>query len=181
MKKILVLLFMIIAAANAQSQITNATLVAGGLTCSMCSKAIYTALTKVGSIESVKANIAASSYDIVFKKDAAVNLDDVKNAVKGAGFSVVKLQVKMNFDNVAVQNDTHVNVSGENLHFLNVPQQTLNGAVTLTILDKDFLSAKEYKKFAQYTNMKCISTGYMDSCCKKDEAEAHNRIYHVTI
>ena len=180
MKKSAIILCLLFTATFAKAQFTSASLTASGLTCSMCSKAVYSALVKVSSVETVKSNIAASSYRIVFKKDAQVNLDDIKNAVKGAGFSVAKLQVTMNFNNVAVENDAHVNVSGENLHFLNVSQRTLNGEITLTVLDKDFISTKEYKKFAQYTSMKCYTTGFMDSCCKKDEASA-TRIYHVTI
>src|SRR5690349_21179107 len=68
MNKILMTIVMMMTVSS-YAQISNAKLVASGLTCSMCSKAIYEALQKVNTIESVKANIKESSYDIVFKKD----------------------------------------------------------------------------------------------------------------
>ena len=94
------------------AQVEKVTLVASGLTCSMCSKAIYQALQKVNVIESVKANIKESSYDITFKKDVAISFDDIRRTVEDAGFSVAKLQVTFNFDNVAVENDKHISVDG---------------------------------------------------------------------
>lgn len=178
MKKILVILALFFAA-SAHAQITKAKLTASGLTCSMCSKAIYEALQKVSFIETVKANIKESSYSIVFKKDVAVDPDDLKKAVEDAGFFVAQLQLTMNFDNVEVQNDKHVAADGLNLHFMNIQQQTLTGEKVVTVLDKNYESAKEFKKYAGYTNMKCFTTGVMEDCC--DKTMAGKRIYHVTI
>ena len=171
-----VLLF---AAFFANAQITKAKLVASGLTCSMCSKAIYEALQKVSAIESVKANIKESSYSIVFKKDVVVSPDELKKAVEDAGFFVAKLQLTMNFDNIEVKNDEHVVADDLYLHFLNVQPQTLNGEKVVTVLDKNFEPAKEYRQYAQYTTMKCFTTGIMEACC--DKGTAGKRIYHVTI
>lgn len=164
----------------AHAQITNAKLVASGLTCSMCSKSIYEALQKVNGIESVKANIRESSYSIVFKKDGAASPDDLKKAVEDAGFSVARLQVTVNFENAVIKNDEHISIAGINLHFLNVQPQVLTGEKVLTVLDKNFEPAKEYKKYAHYTNMKCFTTGVMESCCESKSAPGM-RIYHVTI
>lgn len=172
MKKIFVVIITAFALQAAQAQVSKATLTASGLTCSMCSKAIYTALLKVNTIESIKANIKESSYNIVFKKDAAVSFDEIRNAVEEAGFSVANLKATVAFDNAAVKNDAHITVAGLNLHFLNVPEETLNGEKVLTIIDKDFVPEKEYKKYSQYTTMKCFTTGMDD---------AGQRIYHVTI
>ncbi|QEC69907.1 heavy-metal-associated domain-containing protein [Panacibacter ginsenosidivorans] len=180
MKKLVTAFVLLIASLITNAQITKAKLVASGLTCSMCSKAIYEALQKVNTIENVKANIKESSYNIVFKKDVTVSPDDVKKAVEDAGFSVAKLQVTVSFDNVEIKNDGHVKVGGINLHFLNVQPQTLNGEKVLTVLDKNFESAKDFKKYAGYTTMKCFATGVMESCCS-DSGKAGERIYHVTI
>ena len=162
------------------AQVSKATLTASGLTCSMCSKAIYEALKNVKSIETIKANISQSSYSVVFKKDAPVSFDELKNAVEGAGFFVAKLQVTLNFDNVAVKNDAHVEADGINFHFLNVPDQVLNGEKTVTVVDKNFQTAKDFKKYTKYTTMKCLESGVMEQCCA-DKTTAGTRIYHVTI
>jgi len=171
---------LVLATVFANAQVTKAKLTASGLTCSMCSKAIYEALQKVSTIESVKANIKESSYSIVFKKDAAVNPDEIKKVVEDAGFFVARLELTMNFDNVEIKNDEHVFADGLNLHFLNVQPQTLSGEKVVTLLDKNFESAKEYKKYAQYTTMKCFTTGVMEDCCNNKNV-AGKRIYHVTI
>ncbi|CAN5742419.1 hypothetical protein BH10BAC2_BH10BAC2_45710 [soil metagenome] len=180
MKKLLMVFVLFGGSIMAHAQITKAKLVASGLTCSMCSKSIYEALQKVNGIESVKANIKESSYSIVFKKDGTVSPDDLKKAVEDAGFSVAKLQVTVNFENAEIKNDEHILVAGINLHFLNVQPQTLTGEKVLTILDKNFESPKEFKKYAQYTTMKCFTTGVMESCCG-DKDMPGKRIYHVTI
>ena len=162
------------------AQIKSATLSASGLTCSMCSKAIYKALEKVPFVQSVDADIEKSSYTIHFKEGQKVVLDDLKKAVMNAGFSVASLQVTAAFDNAEVANDTHINIGGSVFHFLNVTKQTLQGDKTFTVVDKNFLPASERKKYKQYTKMACFETGVMGACCP-DKKSANNRVYHVTI
>ncbi len=163
----------------ANAQLTGATLVASGLTCSMCSKAVYKAIAGVSFVASVKPDISASSYDITFKKDAPVDPDVIRNAVEAAGFSVAVFQVQANVSNIAVSNDAHVVLGGNNYHFINVPSKTVNGMITLTVIDRKFISDKEYKKFSKLTSMKCYATGVMENCCKT--GTVGKRIYHVTI
>jgi copper chaperone CopZ len=179
MKKILITIAMFFSIAS-YSQITDATLTASGLTCSMCSKSIYMALQKVSFVEKVNTNIAETNYSIIFKKNAAVNFDALRKAVEGAGFTVSKLVVTVPFNNVPIQNDAMINIAGEYFHFLNVQPQTLNGEKTLTIIDAHFTTDKERAKYAQYTTMKCFKTGIAADCCDKNIA-ARQRIYHVTI
>lgn len=180
MKTMIALLCVIFFVSDLQAQVSKATLVASGLTCSMCSKAVYQALTKVDEVESVKSNIKESSYSISFKKDAAANPDHLLKAVKDAGFSVAKLQLSFTFDNVEIKNDTHISAAGVHLHFLNVEPRVLTGEHVLTIVDANFVSAKDNKKYAQYTKMKCFFTGVMESCCSGNDGGGE-RIYHVTM
>jgi hypothetical protein len=57
----------------------------------------------------------------------------------------------------------------------------LNGEKTITMVDKDFVTAKEFRKYSAATKMKCILTGKAASCCEKEGLPAGTRIYHVTI
>ena len=66
MKK-LIFMMVCFAVMQVQAQVTRATLVASGLTCSMCSNSINKSLKTVEYIEKVTANISKSSFDIVFK------------------------------------------------------------------------------------------------------------------
>jgi len=147
----------------------------------MCSRAIFKSLEKVNFIDKVNANIAESSFEITFKKDAVVDLDAIRKAVEDAGFSVAKLQFTAHFDNTAIDNDVMVKVDNENLHFLNVNAQTLSGDKVLTVVDQHFVSDKEHKKYAQYTTIKCFTTGTVEACCSKGGSAKGKRMYHVTI
>ncbi|RFM27486.1 heavy-metal-associated domain-containing protein [Deminuibacter soli] len=175
MKYILFSLMLFISVA-AGAQIQSVTLKASGLTCSMCSRAIYKALTKIDAVSEVKADIETSSYDIHFKPGAAVVLDDLKNAVKDAGFSVAAMDVKALFNNTAVQNDAHITLNNTLFHFISVAPKTLNGEVVLHLLDKDYLPEKERRKYAAQTKQACYETGTMQSAANTPE-----RVYHVTL
>jgi copper chaperone CopZ len=71
--------------------IKKVTLTASGLTCSMCSKAIFKALTKLDFVEEVKVDIEKSIYILTFKTGKKVDIDQIKLAVTGAGFGVQSL------------------------------------------------------------------------------------------
>jgi copper chaperone CopZ len=167
--KFLIVALLFSLAANAQ--VTKVSLQASGLTCSMCSNAINKALKSLDFVEKVTANIKNSSFDILFKQNAIVDFDQIKKKVEDAGFFVAKFTATLNFDNVAVQNDSHATAGTNTFHFLNVKQQTLNGEQTIRLLDKGFVSAKEFKKNSSLTKMACYKTG----------EENGDRIFHVTI
>ncbi len=68
--------------------IKKVSLVASGLTCSMCSKAIFKALTKLDFVDEVKVDIEKSKFVLSFKSGKTVVIDQIKSAVADAGFSV---------------------------------------------------------------------------------------------
>ncbi|MEI9946067.1 MAG: heavy-metal-associated domain-containing protein [Chitinophagaceae bacterium] len=181
MKKILIIVLVVMMAFQAQAQFTKASLQASGLTCAMCNNAIYKALKSLPFIESVGSDIKHSSFAIVFKDKANVDIDAMKNAVEDAGFSVAAFTITGKFDNVSVANDKHVALGNDHFHFLKVNDQVLNGEQTITVVDKDFLSVKNFKRFTAATKMPCIQTGKAGTCCEKDGVGVNERVYHVTI
>jgi copper chaperone CopZ len=166
---------------SVSAQVSKVTLQASGLTCSMCSNSINKALKTLPFVDKVVANIKTSSFDISFKPGNAINFDDLKRKVEGAGFSVSKMTAAINFNSQAIKNDGQLAVNGLNLHFLNIKNQTLNGLETVTLIDKGFLPGKEYKKNEGYTKMDCYKTGVAGACCTSMGLAAGTRIYHVTI
>jgi copper chaperone CopZ len=156
---------------TASAQFKSATLQASGLTCAMCSNAINKSLKTLSFVAGVEADIKTSSFIISFKEGADINFDQLRMKVEDAGFSVAKLQIAADFNNIQVQNDQSLTVEGKVLHFLNVKSQQLNGVKTITIVDKNFLSAKEYKKYAGLTKAESFKTGKANGV----------RVYHVTI
>ena len=181
MKKLLLILVIALTAFSSNAQFTTANLQATGLTCAMCSNAINKALQKVPFVESVKPDIKNSSFGIVFKKDAEVDIDALKDAVEDAGFSVGSLKLTGNFNEVKIAADQHVKIGNENFHFLNVKSQVLNGEQTIAVVDKNFVTEKQFKKYSSATKMSCMQTGKAASCCVKDGIPVAARVYHVTI
>lgn len=166
---------------NVVAQVTTVNLQASGLTCSMCSNSINKALKSIDYVQGVVANIKNSSFEISFKPNAKVDFDQLKKKVEGAGFHVAKLTANIRFNNQPVEADTHVKVDGMVFHFLNIKNQVLNGEKTVQVLDKGYVSAKEFKKNEIYTKMECYKTGVTGSCCTKHGMTTGSRIFHVTI
>ena len=179
MKNLLLTIMISLLAARSDAQFTKAELQATGLTCAMCSNAINKSLQALPFVQSVKSDIKNSAFHIVFKEKPGMDIDGIKKAVEDAGFAVGSLKLTGNFDGVKIENDTHVQIGDKNFHFLNVSGQVLNGEKTITIVDKDFLTAKQFKKFSAATKMKCVSTGKAGSCCTG--VAAGTRMYHATI
>jgi copper chaperone CopZ len=86
MKKLLLSGLIALSVMPAMAQFSKAELQATGLTCAMCSNAINKALQKVPFVESVRPDIKNSSFNIVFKANAEIDIDALKNAVEDAGF-----------------------------------------------------------------------------------------------
>jgi copper chaperone CopZ len=179
MKTLKLLTALLLLTCSMKAQFKSARLQAAGLTCAMCTKAINEALDQISFIESIDVDIKNSEFIIDFKAGAAVDPDALKKAVEDAGFSVAKLRMTGEFANVKIEKDAHVNINGMVFHFLNAGNQTLTGEKTITLVDKYFVSAKDFKKYAAATTMACVQTGKAASCCAS--VAENTRIYHVTM
>jgi len=181
MKKLLLISIIALSTLSSRAQFTKATLQATGLTCAMCSNAINKALQHVPFVESVRSDIKNSSFAIVFKANAAVNIDKLKEVVEDAGFSIGSLKLTGTFHDIKVEKDQHTKIGGENFHFLIAGEQVLNGEETVTVVDKNFVTEKQFKKQSAATKMSCMQTGKAASCCIRDGIGEGERVYHVTI
>lgn len=181
MKKLFCIVLIALAGFSSHAQFTKASLQATGLTCAMCSNAINKALLEVPFVESVKSDIKNSAFNMVFKQGQKVEIDALRKAVEDAGFSVGSLKMTGNFKEVKIENDKHIEIADETFHFLNVGEQVLDGEKTITVVDKNFLTTKQFKKFSNATKMSCVQTGKTAACCLKEGVAADARVYHVTI
>ena len=166
---------------TAFAQVTSVSLQASGLTCSMCSNAINKSLQSLSFVEQVTANISNSTFDILLKPGSQVDFDQLKKKVEDAGFFVANLAATFECNNVSIENDSHTVINGMTFHFLHSTDQILNGIRTMRLLDKGFVTAREYKKNGQFTLMECYKTGKAGRCCTKDGLAIGARVFHVTI
>lgn len=160
-----------ISISSAKAQFIKADLQVSGLTCSMCSKATEKSLRTLSFISDIKPDLNRNLFVITFKKDQAVNLQAISKKVQDAGFAVNKLTASFNFNNVKISNDFHFDFAGSTYHFLNVKNETLNGLTPVVVVDKDFVPASIYKKYASATAFSCYKSGVMGS----------QKVYHLTI
>jgi copper chaperone CopZ len=179
MKKIF-LIAAIFFSALSEAQIRKITLQASGLTCSMCSNAISKSLKSLDAVEQVNSLIQSSSFEVIIKPGREISFDLIRKKVEDAGFFVARMEALISFDHVKVVDDSHVSVAGMIMHFLNSKSQELNGEHTVRILDKGFVTAKEFKKGERYTAMSCYKTGVAGSCCSTFGLKPGTRIYHVS-
>ena len=181
MKKLLLLLLISSLSIMANAQFTSATLQATGLTCAMCNNAINKALLKLPYIASVKSDIKNSSFLIEFKENTEADIDGLKKAVEDAGFSIGQLKMTGKFDGLKIEKDQHLLIGKQVFHFMTKEDQVLNGEQTIQVVDKGFLTAKQFKKISVATAPPCLHTGQAADCCVKDGVPANARVYHVTI
>jgi copper chaperone CopZ len=180
MKTIYAFVIALLLASGANAQVSRVSLQASGLTCSMCSKAVKNALEKVSFVEKVQVDIKNQQYNLSFKEGIAVDFDALSGAVEGAGFSVAALKVTAQVPTATtLQKDEHLRIGEQTFHFLNASSQSVSGTVTFSLVDKNFVGAKEHKRWSAQSKMACVKTGRMAACCTKGAAES--RIYHAII
>ena len=147
MKKIF--LFIAIAFSLAtNAQVTKVSLQASGLTCSMCSNSINKALKTLDFVLKVDADIKTYTFEILFKTNSNVDFDMIKKKVENAGFTVSGFVATILFNNIQVINSQPVTIGDKTFLFENMKDQSLNGAKEVKVLDKGFVSPKEYKRNA---------------------------------
>jgi copper chaperone CopZ len=119
---------------------------ASGLTCAMCSKAIYKAVSAISFVDTVFVNIEASTYDIRFNKEMTPQFDQIAKAVVDAGFSVANLTVMVNFDKQAVDKNGLFTLDGINYKLMGTPPTTLQGSKKMQLIGKQYMLPKDLKK-----------------------------------
>ena len=141
-------LFATVFSLAATAQVTKVSLQASGLTCSMCSNSINKSLKTIASVNKVDANIKTSTFEITFKPGENVDFEQLKKKVEDAGFSVSNFIATIQFKNVLIKGNSPITVGDKTFRFINGKDQALNGEKPVRIIDKGFVSSKEYKKYA---------------------------------
>jgi copper chaperone CopZ len=144
MKKILLFLALFFSQ-MAKSQVNKVTLQASGLTCSMCSNSINKALKTLDFVSAVDADVKTYSFEISFKPNSTVDFDLIRKKVEAAGFAVSAFYANVSFDHIPVKAGDLVAVQHQAFLFVDTQSQQLDGDKRIKILDKGFVSAKEYK------------------------------------
>lgn len=127
--------FLVFGTANAQ--INSAELLASGLTCSMCSKAIFKALSKLDFVDTVKVNIETSVYQLSFKNDVPVKIEGIRDAVYDAGFAIAKLSISGDWKAKTATKDLSFEDFGYQFKWQVKANKVLSSTQKVSILNKD--------------------------------------------
>lgn len=146
-------------ASLANSQVISAKLQASGLTCALCAKSIFTNLNTLVFVDSVDTDLNASAFLIKFKSNKDVDPQMLRKKVEDAGFFISDLELQIEFDNQPFVNDGVVNSSGSSYQFKGIKSTILNGLIKVQLIDKGFLSAKEFKKISTGQKSSTIQVG----------------------
>ncbi len=154
MKQIIIATILLINTANSFSQIKKAELVATGLTCSMCSNAINKAFKAMPEVEKVAIDLNKNLFTITLKKGNTLTPKNFKDKVEKAGFFIGSLIITMPFENFNATDNNSITTATSSYTFIDSKGQTLQGDKKIKVLDKGFVTQKEYKvslkSFAKY-------------------------------
>ncbi|MFM2137705.1 MAG: hypothetical protein RJA57_12 [Bacteroidota bacterium] len=168
-------------ATRANAQFSQAELQATGLTCAMCSNAVNRSLQQVSFVDSVRPDIRNSSFFLRFHEDRATDPDALKRAVEDAGFSVGALRLTGRIPSIRLGKDHHLRMGSLFLVFLNAEGRTLEGEHSLTVVDRGFVSEKQFRKYGSSNRLPCLQTGIAASCCEAAGARPGEKVYHVIL
>ena len=104
-----------------------------------------------------------------------VNIDDLKNAVEDAGFSVAGLKITGNFENIRLQKNEYTKIGNQAFYFLNANSDVLQGEKTFTIVEKSFMTAGTFKKYSEKLKAGSPSPGIPGNDRNK------TRVYHAIV
>jgi copper chaperone CopZ len=148
LNKQLILVTLLIIAVNLKvnAQISKAEIIATGLTCSMCSNAINKQLKTLSEVDSVSTDLNTNTFTIYLKKDNVIKPRVLKESVEKAGLFVGSMVLTVAFDKQEVKEDQVVKAGEISYVVVDTKPKTLNGETKVQVLDKGFVTQKEYKK-----------------------------------
>ena len=119
------------------AQIKSAEIVASGLTCSMCSKAIFKSLEKLSFVDTVKVNIETSTYILSLSNSKEAKIEDIKEAVYGAGFAIAKMGLSLQLNEKVATNGAVFNNANYQFKWKLTKDRNIAPIQKVWILNKD--------------------------------------------
>lgn len=156
--KVLFTALFLLCAMISKAQISKIELQATGLTCSMCSNAIYKQLETIPGVEKIDTDLNTNTFTIALKQGNALTPRVFKEKVEKAGFFVGSF--------IAT---TTADISTQNNYIIIDGKSKSQKATKFKVLDKGYLTDKEYKKALK--NYKEIA-----SYSKENEADFHVKV-----
>lgn len=149
MKNIIAILFITIFSVNTNAQIAKAELIATGLTCSMCSNAINKQFKNMPEVDRVETDLNTNTFTVYLKKGNSLTPKTFKDKVEKAGFFIGSLVLTIPFNNIKAADNIVFENNNASYVFIDTKPQILTGDTKVKVLDKGFVTQKEYKKLTK--------------------------------
>ena len=146
MRTILLVFFLFVEIISTSGQIKHASIQAAGLTCAMCSNAIYQSLSSLSFIEEVTPDVEHSSFEIRFKSDQEIHPVAMRDAVEEAGFSVAQFSMTIGFNHLQLSSDHIFKISNLTFYVMKGEGIILDQDVEFVFLDQGFMIDKRMKE-----------------------------------
>lgn len=150
--------FFLLCTMISKAQMSKIELQATGLTCSMCSNAIYKQLETIPGVEKIDTDLNTNTFTVALKQGNELTPRVFKEKVEKAGFFIGNFIVT-----------TTTDISKQNNYIIIDGKAKSQKATKFKVLDKGYLTDKEYKKAVK--NYKEIA-----SYSKENEADFHVKV-----
>lgn len=135
---IVLVLIVLLASTQATAQISKAEIRATGLTCSMCSNAINKQLKSLPEVVNVETDLNTNTFTVTLKDDNTLSPKVFKDKFEKAGFFIGSLIVTTKSETIKQAGFVVVNNASNT-----------NSEVQIQILDKGYVTEKEFKKLSK--------------------------------
>jgi copper chaperone CopZ len=135
---VLLVSIVLLASTSANAQISKAEIIATGLTCSMCSNAINKQLKSLPEVVNVETDLNTNTFAVTLKEGNTLSPKVFKDKVEKAGFFIGSLIVTTKSETIKQGGYVVVNNASNT-----------NTEVQIQILDKGYVTEKEFKKLAK--------------------------------
>jgi copper chaperone CopZ len=137
-KRVLLTIILLISATISNAQISKIELRATGLTCSMCSNAIFKQLESISDVDSVETDLNTNTFIVFLKKDNRLNPKTFKEKVEKSGF----------FIGVFIFTATP-EILDSSIYILLDDKPKKQIEVKFQVLDQGYVTEKEFKKLSK--------------------------------
>ncbi|WP_291116817.1 heavy-metal-associated domain-containing protein [Flavobacterium sp. UBA6135] len=136
--RIPIYILLLLMSLSTAAQISKIEIQATGLTCSMCSNAINKQLKSLSDVENVTTDLNTNTFVVFLKPNNNFTPKTFKDSVEKAGFFIGTMVVTL--DSSYLQSHTN--------QFIALEDKTVTSSneAVIRILDKGYVTQKEYKK-----------------------------------
>lgn len=130
-----------------RAQVVSIKVGINGLTCSACSYGTERAIKKLPFVKDLRMDLNNKTAQIDLIEGAPIDFDALAQKVVDAGFSVRYIKARIDFKDADIIENTIYKLDGFTIVFIDSSKNKLIGEREVTLLAKDYMSHKEYKKW----------------------------------